>query len=160
MDDFKAESTMDDSHHEPASYAPATEADVPGYIEECFPCPEEEEPDDPNGDDKPDDPNENEKPNGGDDTTSTYEKDGNGKYKTSEYVLNSFNSVRLSTYVVIEPITTNDTPVITPIDEDDTEEYDDDEYDDDQEQEQPSPKKKKNSNNDDDSGVKFPQQQQ
>ncbi len=108
----------------------ATEAEVPGYIEECFPCPEEEEPDDPNGDDKPDDPNENEKPNGGDDTTSTYEKDGNGKYKTSEYVLNTFNSVRLSTYVVIEPITTNDIPIITPIDEDDTEEYDDDEYDD------------------------------
>ncbi len=107
-----------------------TEADVPGYIEECFPCPEEETPDDPNDNDKPDDPNENDNPNGEDDRTSSYEKDNNGKYKTSAYILNTFNNVRLSTYVVIKPITTNEKPKITPIEEDDTEDYDDNEYDD------------------------------
>ena len=100
-----------------------TEADVPGYIEECFPCPEEEDPDNPNEDEKPDDPN-------GKNTTSTYEKDDNGKYKTSKYILNTFSSVRLTTYVTIKPITTNEKPKITPIEEDDTEDYDDNEYDD------------------------------
>ena len=81
----------------------ATELDVPGYIEECFPCPEDSSPND---------------------YDQSYDWNPDGSYRTSDDVLEREDDERTEKYVIITPSPDSEEIIIEEVDEEIAEDFD------------------------------------